>query len=148
MFRVERVTVLPPDFGNLVRESEAEGFAFVRRLESEWKDGSNGFDRVGEFLLAAYCSNKIVGICGLNIDPYVADPDVARLRHLYVSPAHRSDGLGSILVSQCLEHLDSKFKRLRLRVPDRATGEFYEKLGFLAVEDATASHVIEIADRV
>lgn len=143
MLLVKRITVLPPDLGELVQQSEAEGFAFVRRLESEWNNDSNHFDRVGEFLLAAYLNNKVVGICGLNIDPYVTDPHIARLRHLYVSPAHRSDGLGSILVRQCLENLNPTFKKLRLRVPDRATGKFYEKLGFVAIDDATATHVID-----
>ena len=141
---IEPITALPTDFSNLVRQSEKEGYAFVRRLVDKWNTGENQFDCIGECLLAAYDSNSTIGICGINIDPYTTQTGVARLRHLYVAPAYRSQGLGSHLVKRCLGNLHNTVEIVRLRVPDKATGLFYEKLGFSAIEGATATHILKL----
>lgn len=67
---------------------------FLRRLSDEWKSGANRFEQVGEILLGAKCNERLIGVCGLNVDPYVRSPGVGRLRHLYVSPHTRQAGLG------------------------------------------------------
>lgn len=140
---IKVITKLPSDIDVLVRESELEGFAFVNRLKTEWEEKSNRFDAVGEFLLLATTLDQSVGICGLNIDPYLSDPSFFRLRHLYVLKAYRSRSIGSDLVRTCLENLSSTTKGVRLRVPEKSTGCFYEKLGFKTVEDFTATHIFD-----
>lgn len=134
------VTQLPSDLEELIRESDREGFAFVKRLASEWVSNINRFDNIGEFLLVSSSFNRTTGICGINTDPYLLDPEVARLRHLYVLPAFRSQAIGSKLVCECLARAKPKYKCVRLRVPDDGTGLFYENMGFKAIEDATATH--------
>ena len=138
---IRKITKLPSDIEKLVRESETEGFAFVRRLQHEWEEAVNRFDSVGEFLFLASCSNQSIGICGVNADPYLSDISVFRLRHLYVLRAYRSQYVGSSLVRACLENLHDTTSLIRLRVPEIDTGRFYEKLGFKAVNDTTATHV-------
>jgi hypothetical protein len=72
---VARVFDLPADaFSPLVAESERDGWRFVRRLVDEWVAGTNRFDRPGEVLLAACVDKALVGVCGLNADPYAGDP--------------------------------------------------------------------------
>ncbi len=144
MLEIKTLSALPADMSDLVRQSEEEGFVFMRRLENEWNDETNRFDRDGEFLLAAYRNNKTVGICGVNIDPYASQAHVARLRHLYVSPSNRGSDIGSALVSGCLQKLNKGFKLIRLRVPDAETGKFYERFGFRAVDDPTTSHILNV----
>lgn len=141
MIVIEATTDLPSDLGNLVRQSEEEGFNFIRRLKNEWDTSTNRFDGFGEFLLAAYSEEKTIGVCGVNVDPYSSKQGVARLRHLYVAPANRSNCVGSDLVKHCLGNLPSSFNIIRLRVPNAETGRFYERLGFELVDDATATHV-------
>lgn len=141
MTRIERINKLPIDVDDLVQQSEEEGFNFIRRLQTEWNNNLNRFDRFGEFLLAAYSVEKIIGICGVNVDPYTSKQGVARLRHLYVSPAYRSNDVGSDMVKHCLDNVPGNFKMIRLRVPTPETGRFYEKLGFKSVDDSTAMHV-------
>ena len=140
--RIDKVTTLPLQLSLLVAHSEIEGFSFVRRLVNEWFEGSNQFNSDGEFLLAAQVQNQCVGVCGVNIDPYTENKGIARLRHLYVLQAYRSSGVGTLLVRECIKRLDPGFTELRLRVPNVATGRFYEKLGFIGIDNHRASHTM------
>lgn len=143
MLVIQRVAAIPPGINTLVWQSAYEGFYFLHRLENQWRSGVNRFDLDGEFLLAARRSDKITGVCGVNIDPYIPLQDVARIRHLYVSPPDRLFGIGSELVNQCLDKLHCRFNSVRLRTPNVETGKFYEKLGFKQVNDATATHILK-----
>src|SRR5947209_17682817 len=92
---VERLTELPPHaLAELVAESERGGWRFVRRLADEWADGTNRFDRPGEALFGARAGGRLVGVCGLNIDPYATDAAIGRVRHLYVLADFRGRGVG------------------------------------------------------
>jgi len=74
----------------------------------------------------------IVGVCGLNRDPYVDDPSIGRVRHLYVSPSHRRQGIGRALVRTVMDAASDRFRMLRLRTTPVA-GSFYGALGFQSV---------------
>ena len=76
-YAIARVTDLSRDrLAVLLAESEASGYRFVRRLVNEWERGVNRFTRPGEALFAAESGGQVVGVCGLNIDPYLEDPRV------------------------------------------------------------------------
>src|SRR5688572_6670308 len=96
---IEQVNDLPADaFDHLVAPSKREGWRYVQRLAEEWASGANRFDQLGEVLLVARVEGKIVGVCGLNIDPYTGDPTIGRVRRLYVHPDYRGQGLGRELL--------------------------------------------------
>jgi len=138
---IKVTTELPGNIEDLARESVNEGFGFINRLKTEWVEAINRFDDTGEFLLSASLADMSVGVCGINIDPYLSDQSVARLRHLYVSPVYRYRSVGSDLVRACLGNLSENTRVVRLRVPDKNTGQFYEKLGFKEIDDTTATHI-------
>ena len=101
---IERLTDLQPErLAPLIAESERHGLRLVRRLVDEWASGANRFDRPGEALFVARSGEQVVGVCGLNIDRYAAQPSVGRLRHLYVLSAHRRLGIGEQLVTRVIE---------------------------------------------
>ena len=77
-----------PDISQLEELASDEGHSFVTRTRIEWESGANCFDLPGESLFVAIAEGLIVGICGMNKDPYLCDPLVGRLRHLYVHPSH------------------------------------------------------------
>ena len=77
------------DVAELSRLASAEGHAFVARARAEWDSGVNRFDAQGEGLFMALMASAVVGLCGLNADPFVEGPMVGRLRHLYVAPSWR-----------------------------------------------------------
>src|SRR5437879_5760125 len=127
---IERLQDLPSDaLGALVAESEEAGLRFVRRLLDEWASGANRFDRPGEALFAARVGGRLVGVCGLNIDPYAADRRVGRVRHLYVLSAFRRRGVGRHLVTAGIEMARGRVDRLHVRTEDGGGGRFYEAAG-------------------
>jgi GNAT superfamily N-acetyltransferase len=138
---IVRLTELPVGFEALVLESEREGFEFVRRLEQEWQSGQNRFDRPGESLLGIVHGERLDGVGGINRDPYLDDPRVGRLRHVYVAPTARNSGLGSQLVRAILDTSLGHFELVRLRAATARTDGFYARLGFEKLsDDKTATH--------
>lgn len=141
--RIEPLDTLP-DLARLVEESERAGLRFVRRLIEEWASGANRFDRPGETLVAAWLDGGLVGVCGLNVDPYAAAPGVGRVRHLYVLAAHRRHGVGERLVAAIVAAARGPFHTLRLRTTNPAAARLYERLGFRATGDvADCTHVLD-----
>jgi GNAT superfamily N-acetyltransferase len=129
-----------PDVAVLVAESEQAGLSLVRRLVSEWGDGSNRFDRPGEAVFGAWVSERLVGVCGLNIDPYAGDPRVGRVRHLYVLEASRRLGVARVLMAEVLGAARGRFETLRLSTSNPAAARLYESLGFRRADGPHCTH--------
>ncbi len=117
----------------------------VSRLISDHRDGSNRFNAAGERLYIAEADGRVLGVCGLNLDPYVADASVGRVRRLYVSVAQRRLGVGSVLVDQVVSDARGTFARLRLRTYDPIAAAFYVSRGFGQVgDDEFCTHQIAL----
>jgi GNAT superfamily N-acetyltransferase len=129
--RIERLIEAAPNvFDDLIAESERAGYRFVRRLADEWVSGANRFDRPGEALFAAWMEARLIGACGLNVDPYSPLPGVGRVRHLYVVVDYRRLGVGRRLVERVMDAARGRFERLRLSTQNPAAARLYERLGF------------------
>ncbi|MDX1439587.1 MAG: GNAT family N-acetyltransferase [Rubricoccaceae bacterium] len=140
--RIKRVYKLPAGFDELVAESVTEGCRFLVRLRSEFNSGLNRFAKRGEQLLVARIGDSIVGVCGLNRDPYTPDCGVGRVRHLYVLSKYRRRGVARALVSHVVLAADGVFKALRLRTDSNVADRFYQAMGFVRSDvDPTATHV-------
>jgi GNAT superfamily N-acetyltransferase len=143
---VARLFDLPADaLAPLVADSAQEGWRFVRRLAEEWADGTNRFDRPGEALLAAWMDGALVGVCGLNADPYAGDPTIGRVRRLYVLRQLRGRGVGRLLVQAVVQLARPRFRSLRVRTDGAVAGRLYQRLGFVptfGVRDCTHTLVL------
>jgi GNAT superfamily N-acetyltransferase len=129
-----RLSSLPSDLlAPLIRESVAEKWEHLTRLRDEWISGVNRFSRRGEGLYLGALGGEAVVVCGLNIDPYAGDPQVARLRRLYVLPRLRRLRIGRTIVKHVLEDARLNFGEVRLRTDDTRAKAFYRALGFSAV---------------
>lgn len=141
--RIELINALPEGFDRLEAEASAEGHGFLTKMKARWAEGTNRFDRPGEMLLAAYSSQgDLVGIAGLNVDPYVDDPTLGRVRHLYVSPSSRRWGVGKALLARITDHARGHFKTLRLRTQNSDAVMFYGGLGFKLDPSSTQGELI------
>lgn len=125
--RLDDSEILP-----LVKLSESEGFSYLRRFTEEYKNNINGFNKRGEILIGAYHSNELIGICGLNQDPFLNDEHISRLRRVYVSPNYRRQGVGRMLVEYIITHARQHFKIMVLRTLSEEGRFFYHSLGFTA----------------
>ena len=146
---VETLHELPPDrVRDLLADSEAAGSRIVRRLVDDWTDRSNRFDRPGEALFGAWVGGRLVGVCGLNIDPYAGDDRVGRVRHLDVLTASRRLGIGRQLVTRIIDSARGRFDILRLRTNSEEAARLYEAMGFRPVGGAgELTHVLELVPR-
>lgn len=129
--QIERVTNLPEsELDELVSESEAEGFGFIRRLRDEWRSTGACFDQPGEAFFAARLQGRLVGVCGLSRDPYSTKTGVGRVRRLYVRREFRNLGVGQHLLQAVLEAARDHFTLLSLRTDNPTASRFYERQGF------------------
>ena len=136
-------TILPPPWqilGPLIARSCGEGFTFLSRMRIEYQSGAMRFDGEGEVLLGVFVGSHLVGVGGLSRDPYADSSDIGRVRHVYVMPECRRQGIGRALVKAIEQAAIGRFAKLRLRT-DTAGGErFYERIGFDRTNELSATH--------
>ena len=140
---ITAVTSLPEGLGGLELESLATGFGMVKRLRLAWENGTHRFDGEGEILLGAFADDRLIGVGGLSLDPYLDDPRVGRLRHIYVLKDRRRSGVGRRLVERLVAHARLAFRRVRLSTVH--AGVFYESLGFAPTSEDGATHGIDFS---
>ncbi|UZF91355.1 GNAT family N-acetyltransferase [Bosea sp. NBC_00550] len=121
---------LPDDFEALRHEAGAESYRFVEGLREEWLAGryDGGDDRFAVF--AAFHEGELAGIGAVTPDPYDAEPDLLRVRHVYVRPLHRGAGIGRILAAALIQQGLALAPRLSLRAADPRAAAFWETKGF------------------
>ncbi len=140
-----RPTALPcAGFEALLADCRADNQSMLTRLWKEWKNGGNRFALPGEALFGAWAGERLVGLCGLNRDPYGGQPMVGRVRHLYVHRRSRRGGVGRALVARVVEAGRLTFARLELRTISPEADAFYRRLGFLPVEKLFATHELPL----
>jgi len=131
---IEEITPEEPGFIALRAESIVQNFNMLRRLEECWQSGENRFNAPGEKLLGAFVGGKLVGVCGLNRDPFSQHPRAGRIRHLYISEAWRGNLIGQQLLNAVMANASTWFNFLDTNAPQKAF-RFYEKAGFQPVAD-------------
>ena len=129
---------------SLVEESKRVGYDFLQRTIDDWYNGANKFDRPGEKLWGLFIGKELIGIGGLNIDPYSPTPKVGRVRHLYIREDRRRAGYATLIMNKIMEEASYNFTVLRLFTDNTGASAFYEKLGFKQTEEDKASHFITL----
>jgi GNAT superfamily N-acetyltransferase len=135
---------LPLGLASLAKTAQDEGYFFLARLQDEWCSGAIRFAGSGECLFVAEIGDGLVGISGICRDPYQLDPNVGRLRHVYVDKPFRSRGIARGLVRACLACSGTKFRVIRLSTSalNPMAGLLYEQLGFqpIAADGERVTH--------
>ena len=129
--QIVRITDTPPiGFETLHEEAAAEGYGFIDRLAAELAGGLYAGDADLPVMLAAFKEGDFAAIGGLTRDPYDSAPDLARVRHVYVRPAMRREGVGRWLSSALIQQGLAVAGRLTLRAADARSAAFWESQGF------------------
>ena len=147
MITIERIAPSLPGFDALRAEACAEGYNFLDTLMREWETGANRFDAPGETLLGRFEGGKFVeahfvAIGGLNRDPFAEQPEIGRLRRIYVRAAWRGKGIGAMLVTALVMQARGHFRCVRLRAENPAAARLYERMGFLPIVNPDATHIL------
>ena len=116
---------------HLVQESKEEGFNFLIKLISEYENKINTFNKTGECLYGIFQGEKLIGIGGLNKDPYTEDNKIGRLRRFYISKDYRRIGLGKLLLNRLLSHAEMNFQIVVLHTDTKQGDAFYTTNGFV-----------------
>jgi GNAT superfamily N-acetyltransferase len=137
-----------PGFEALCAEARAEGYNFLDTLVREWESGANRFDAPGETLLGchsygSFVEGNLIAVGGLNCDPFARQPEIGRLRRVYVRAAWRRKGIGGLLVTALLTQARSHFQCVRLRAENPAAARLYESMGFLPIVNPDATHILQ-----
>jgi len=136
-----RIKTFDPRLRVLNLDAAAEGFLFLDRLVEDWISGGNRFDKTGECLLGVAMGDDLVGVGGLNRDPYDPTGSMGRIRHVYVAPDYRRHGIGRVLLHALLAEAAPHYTIVRLRTDSRDAAAFYAGLGFVPVASETATHM-------
>jgi ribosomal protein S18 acetylase RimI-like enzyme len=129
---------------NLAIEIQSEGFNFVQRTIFEWENGINNFKKKGEILFGIFTSDLCIGLGGLNVDPFIVNPHVGRVRHVYISQKYRRNGLGSLLLKKIINNSTKHFKLLRLYADNQIASSFYKSLGFKQSIGIKVTHTLKL----
>lgn len=143
---IQKSQNLPIDnLTEMLKESTENGFRAIQRLVQEWVSGENRFERLGEALFLAQQDNQLVGICGLNIDPYSMTAATGRVRRLYVMRDYRRRGIGRALLRQLIAEACLSFDWLHLRTSDAVADHLYRSIGFTPHFDCEYfTHALEL----
>ncbi|HFK1514331.1 TPA: GNAT family N-acetyltransferase [Bacillus cereus] len=122
------------EFKYLVQESKEEGFKFLKKLINEYENELNTFNKSGECLYGIFQGEKLIGIGGLNADPYTENNKIGRLRRFYIAKDYRRIGLGKLLLNKLLSHAEKYFKVVVLHTDTKQGDVFYTVNGFVKRE--------------
>ncbi len=114
----------------VLESSLSEGYGFVQKLLDEYLSGVNCFDQHGATLLGVWDSGALIGIGGVHPDTYLNQPEIGRIRHVYVLPAYRRSGVGRQLMQALITHARQSYHVLTLRTLTPHGDAFYKSLGF------------------
>ncbi|MEB9455005.1 GNAT family N-acetyltransferase [Bacillus anthracis] len=130
--QIEDLLIYEHDY--LVQESKEEGFKFLIKLISEYENKINTFNKNGECLFGIFQGEKLIGIRGLNADPYTENNKIGRLRRFYIAKDYRRIGLGKLLLNKLLSHAEKYFKVVVLHTDTKQGDVFYTANGFVKRE--------------
>jgi GNAT superfamily N-acetyltransferase len=141
MISISRIELPVPGLEELRKEALAEGYNFIETLIDDWDSASNRFNDRGEMLCGYFDGDVIVAVGGLNCDPFAGDPGTGRIRRVYVRAAWRNQAIGRSLVMHLVEQARTHFDCVRLRAENEHAARLYERLGFVPIERADATHI-------
>jgi GNAT superfamily N-acetyltransferase len=135
---------LPDDLPALQAEAAAEGYRFVEGILEEWDAGRYAGEDERSTLLAVYREGELAAIGAVTPDPYDPAPDLLRIRHVYVRPDARREGVGRALAGALIQQGLALAPRLSLNAADAGASAFWEAMGFRPDRGGTRrSHLLE-----
>ena len=143
---IQKIRLPIPGLDLLLAEARAEGYNFVDTLAADWESGKNRFDGPGEILCGHLDQGLLVAVGGLNLDPFEGDPQVGRIRRVYVRKTWRGQGLGTALVLALVAEARKTFSIVRLRAENDSAARLYERLSFQPIPNPDATHVLLLSN--
>lgn len=142
MTLLDRISLPVDGSAEMFLEARREGYKFLDRLQTEWDSGVNRFDQPGEILCGCFRDGVLIAIGGVNRNPFGNDFRIGRIRRVYVRPAWRKQGVGELLINFLLTKARQEFDAVVLRTDNPNAARLYERMGFVPVSEANATHML------
>lgn len=98
--------------------------------------------------LGFFQGEKLIGIGGLNEDPYTENNKIGRVRRFYIAKEYRRKGLGRLLLARILSDAKTHFNIVVLHTDTEQGDEFYTSSGFVkGIKFVGASHYLNLSKR-
>ncbi|PHG12075.1 GNAT family N-acetyltransferase [Bacillus toyonensis] len=137
------------EISHLVQDSKEGGFNFLIKLINEYENKINVFNKTGECLYGIFQGEKLIGIGGLNEDPYTENNKIGRVRRFYIAKEYRRKGLGRLLLVRILSDAKKYFNIVVLNTDTEQGDKFYTSGGFVkAKKYVRASHYLNLYKRM
>lgn len=130
---------MPNSFVALREAAEREGYDFLRRLGDRW-DGERYLNDDLATVWGVLANGELVAIGAQTYDEYDPSPLHRRIRHFYVRPDRRRDGVGRALAQCLIADAHMRAPLLHLRATHALSMAFWDSVGFARVvgrEDRT-----------
>ncbi|SIQ66061.1 Acetyltransferase (GNAT) domain-containing protein [Bacillus cereus] len=145
--QIEDLMIYEHDY--LVQESKDEGFNFLIKLISDYENKINIFNKTGECLYGIFQGEKLIGIGGLNKDPYTENNRIGRMRRFYIAKEYRRKGVGKLLLVRILSEAKKYFNIVVLHTDTEQGDKFYTSSGFVkGIKYVGASHYLNLHKRM
>lgn len=131
------------DISTITQAANAERYDIVNRLVTDYDSGENKFDKEGEKLVGFLLDDKVVALCGLNIEP--TNGRYGRIRRLYVLPEYRNQGIGTQLVRYLIAYAGHNFKGVVVNIGKLSIDNFYKLMGFRSVINSSFTHILRLS---
>jgi len=142
LISIQEISLPVPGLDLLLAEAQAESYDFVDSLVEDWENGDNCFDGPGEALYGCFEGGLLVGVGGLNLDPFAGDATLGRIRRVYVRQAWRNRGIGRALIAELIRKARQGFRAVRLRAENNDAARLYERMGFSPIASPDATHIL------
>ncbi|MBJ7932920.1 MULTISPECIES: GNAT family N-acetyltransferase [Bacillus cereus group] len=137
------------EISHLVQDSKEGGFNFLIKLINEYENKINVFNKTGECLYGIFQGEKLIGIGGLNEDPYTENNKIGRVRRFYIAKEYRRKGLGRLLLVRILSDAKKYFNIVVLNTDTEQGDKFYTSGGFVKGKKyVRASHYLNLYKRM
>ncbi|AHA06160.1 MULTISPECIES: GNAT family N-acetyltransferase [Bacillus] len=137
------------EISHLVQDSKEGGFNFLIKLINEYENKINVFNKTGECLYGIFQREKLIGIGGLNEDPYTENNKIGRVRRFYIAKEYRRKGLGRLLLVRILSDAKKYFNIVVLNTDTEQGDKFYTSGGFVKGKKYVgASHYLNLYKRM
>jgi predicted GNAT family acetyltransferase len=122
-------------------DAKQDGSRIVSKVIHDYLSEVNPFDNKKEVLYGVFDEQQLVAIGGINIDPYLMDDMIGRIRHLYVNRAYRNKGIATALIDKILEEKESFYNVIRMSTKNEVAMQLFESFGFKKVVEFKATHI-------
>lgn len=130
---------LPESFATLNDCAKIEGYGFLDRLAKNWQGGAYLGDTDAS-VFGVFGLGDLVAIGAQTADEYDSSPDHRRLRHFYVHPDARRNGIGRNLAGTLIQEAFQLAPYLHLRATHDLSRAFWDAMGFERVDRPDRSH--------